>query len=122
MPECHKGPSDRFETGRLDRQHLRVVLPFLGNDDERRRPPAFDIELDAPEPLDRYVEHQPLRVRHGHSAVGHDDQRIAGRCLDLDRLARLDDAESGMIVHGRTMVRYALLAPLCSALESHGRR
>ncbi len=89
----------------LDGEHLRLVLASFGHDDQGRGPLALDIELDAPQVLDRHIEHQAFGVRHCQSTIGDDHERVAERRLDADLFARLEDAECWMVVHRHIMDR-----------------
>lgn len=57
-------------------------------------------ELDAPQTLDGYIEHEALRVRDGESTIGDAHESVARRCLDLDPLVRLEEPQRRVIVHG----------------------
>jgi hypothetical protein len=50
------------------------------------------VSSSTAEALDRHIEHQSFSVRDRQSTIGHDEERVASGCLNLDFLVRLKDA------------------------------
>jgi hypothetical protein len=60
----------------------------------------FDVELDAPQAFDRYVEHEAFGVRDSQTAIGHDHKSIASRWPGPRPSRRARGAACRVIVHG----------------------
>ena len=76
-----------------DRQHLGRVTGRLGDDHERRRSTALDVELDAAQALERHRESDPLPRRDHQTSIGDRDHAFSGMRADEELLAWLQGVE-----------------------------
>jgi len=93
LPDCHEGVGRLPVSLRRDGQDLRFVVGELGDDHQRGRPIAFDVELNPAETLERDRKGHSLGSRDDETTIRHGEDGLGSARLHPELFARLQSAQ-----------------------------